>query len=113
MVIIILLGVMHMFVHEFGHLIAALLVGSKIKRIGLDLRGPYVVRSPASTSWRNASVALAGSAVNLLTWAIFVACHVRHAWVALFIGCFNLLPLKHSDLTKCLAYLKRDAASVT
>jgi Zn-dependent protease len=111
-VLIITLGVMHMFIHEFGHLIAALLVGSKIKRIGLDLRGLYVVRSPAKTPWRNAAVALAGPAVNLLTWAMLVTCHEHHAWVALFIGCFNLLPSKHSDLTKCLAYLKRDAASI-
>jgi len=110
--VIILLGVMHMFIHETGHLVAALLVGSKIKRIGLDLRGPYVVRSPARTPLRNASVALAGPAVNLLTWAMFVGCHVHYAWVALFIGCFNLLPVKDSDLTKCLAYLKRDAPSI-
>jgi len=90
--------------------IAALLAGSKVKRAGISMRGLYVVRNAAATPWRNAFAALGGPAINLLTWALLSIFHVPHAWVALFIGGFNLMPFPHSDLRKCLSYV-RDAKS--
>jgi hypothetical protein len=106
--IVMLLGLVHTLLHELGHVLAALLVGSKVKRAGISLRGLYVVRTAAPAPWRNALAALGGPAINLLSWAVLSIFHTPYAWVALFIGGFNLMPFPHSDLMKCLSYL-RDA----
>jgi hypothetical protein len=103
---VMLLGLVHTLLHELGHVIAALLVGSKVKRAGISLRGLYVVRTAAATRWRNALAALGGPGINLLTWALLSIFHMPYAWVALCIGGFNLMPFPHSDLRKCLSYLR-------
>lgn len=99
-------GSLHILIHESGHMLAALMVGSRIKQVGISRLGPFVRRAPARTPLRNAIVALAGPGINILTWAIFLAVGLPHAWVALALGLMNLLPLPNSDLMKSVSYMR-------
>lgn len=103
--VVLAFGLLHTVIHEVGHILAALAVGSQIKQIGLDKRGPFIRRAPASTPQRNAIVVLAGPGINIFTWFVLLSFRNPHAWVALFIGVFNLLPLPGSDLIQCFRYL--------
>ena len=100
-------GSLHIVIHESGHMLAAVMVGSRIKQVGISKAGPFVRRESARTPLRNAIVALAGPGINILTWAIFMAFRLPHAWIALVLGLMNLLPLPNSDLLKSLSYMQR------
>jgi Zn-dependent protease len=81
--------------HEVGHLLAAHMVGIKIKSVGLDWKGLYTVRE-AGPPAKNMAVSLAGPVANL----ILFACAPRSSNFALANLCFlfvNLLPLEGSD----------------
>jgi hypothetical protein len=100
-------GSLHIVIHESGHMLAALMVGSRIKQVGISKLGPFVRRESARTPLRNAMVALAGPGINILTWAAFLVFGLPHAWIALALGLMNLLPLPNSDLLKSLSYMQR------
>jgi hypothetical protein len=104
--VLFLWAILHMVIHEIGHILAAYMVGSQIKQVGVNMLGPFVRRTPAKTPGRNAFVALAGPGINILTWLVFAICGLPHAWVALYIGVLNLLPLPHSDFIKAVEYLR-------
>jgi len=109
--VLFLWAVLHMVIHEIGHILAAWMVGSRIKQVGVNMLGPFVRRTPAKTPVRNAFVALAGPGINILTGLVFAICGLPHAWVALYIGALNLLPLPHSDFMKSVEYLRRRVAN--
>lgn len=102
----------HMAIHELGHVFVALGVGSKVKGIGFNRLGPYVVRQASPDPFLNVLVALGGPAANLLTWYVLLAlgcdAHNPRVYCALFFAVFNLLPLPHSDMTKALCYASED-----
>ena len=100
-------GSLHIVIHESGHMLAALMVGSRIKQVGISKLGPFVRRESARTPLRNAIVALAGPGINILTWVVFLVFGLPHAWIALALGLMNLLPLPNSDLLKSLSYMQR------
>jgi Zn-dependent protease len=100
-------GSLHIVIHESGHLLAALMVGSRIKQVGMSKLGPFVRRESARTPLRNAIVALAGPGINILTWAVFLVFRLPHAWIALVLGLLNLLPLPNSDSMKSISYMRR------
>ena len=100
-------GSLHIVIHESGHMLAALMVGSRIKQVGISKLGPFVRRESARTPLRNAIVALAGPGINILTWGAFLVFGLPHAWIALALGLMNLLPLPNSDLLKSLSYMQR------
>jgi len=79
--------------HEAGHVCAALSLGLGIKRIGLNWRGPYIVRERGSP-WQNVFTAFAGPLVNLL-----LACFGPHEWrlINLVLGLTNLIPYGPTD----------------
>jgi membrane-associated protease RseP (regulator of RpoE activity) len=104
--ILLLWGMLHMVIHEVGHILAAWIVGSKILEVGMSRLGPFVRRTSARTPGRNAFVALAGPGINILSWVVFAAFGLPHAWVALYIGVLNLLPLPNSDFSKSMGYLR-------
>jgi membrane-associated protease RseP (regulator of RpoE activity) len=104
--ILLLWGILHMVIHEVGHVIAAWMVGSKVLEVGISKLGPFVRRTSAKTPARNAFVALAGPGINILTWAVFAIFSLPHAWVALYIGVLNLLPFPNSDFSKSMSYLR-------
>src|ERR1700722_13251855 len=71
-------GSLHIVIHESGHMLAALMVGSRIKQVGISKLGPYVRRESARTPLRNAIVALAGPGINILTWGAFLVFGLPH-----------------------------------
>jgi len=106
--VLFLWAVLHMAIHEIGHILAAWMVGSQIKQVSINILGPFVRRSSAKTPGRNAFVALAGPGINILTWLVFAIFHLPHAWIALYIGVLNLLPLPQSDFMKSVEYLRSE-----
>jgi hypothetical protein len=60
--------------HEVAHIVTAMALGVRIKRVGLNWRGPYIVREPG-TPLQNMCISLAGPAVNaflMLVPALFL-----------------------------------------
>lgn len=51
--------------HELAHIATAMALGVRIKRMGLNWRGPYIVRE-AGTPLQNLCISLAGPTVNAL-----------------------------------------------
>lgn len=96
----------HVLIHEAGHVLAALFVGSKVKRIGFNKFGVFVQRSPASSVYKDAFVALAGPAANIYTWLFMASYHVHGASFPLILGILNLLPIPNSDSMKALRYIQ-------
>ena len=90
------LGVIAMLLHECGHLIAAFLLGLRIKYVGVKWnKGIYTVRQQG-TPLQNLLVALAGPLTNLLL--LMAATRVPLFGLANF--CYalaNMLPIEGSD----------------
>lgn len=89
-------GVIAMLLHETGHLIAALLLGVRVKNVGMKWnKGFYIVREQG-TPHQSLLIALAGPSTNLLLIATSL-------WVPLFAAanfCYalaNMLPIEGSD----------------
>ena len=104
-----LLGVIAMAFHEVGHLIAAPLVGIKVKTVGLRWKGLYTVRE-AGPPAKNLIVSLAGPSVNL---ALLICWPLSHQFgLANFCFLFfNLLPIEGSDgdrVWRCWRHIKRE-----
>ena len=89
------LGVLAMFLHELGHLIAALIVGVKVKNIGFRWKGLYVVRE-AGPPAKNLMISLAGPLLNLALVAFWPLSH-EFGLANLCFAFFNLIPLRGSD----------------
>jgi hypothetical protein len=54
-------------IHEAGHVAGALLTGSRIDRIGINWRGPYlVITVDPPCRWKAVANLLSGPAANLL-----------------------------------------------
>ena len=90
------LGVIAMLLHECGHLFAALILGLRIKRVGMKWnKGLYTIRE-RGTSTQNLLVAAAGPLTNLLLIPLA-------PWVPLFglanfcYALANVLPIDGSD----------------
>ncbi len=90
------LGVAAMLLHECGHIVTAMLLGVKVKRVGLKWnKGLYSVREQGSPT-RNLLTALGGPFVNLL----LVATCTWSPVFGLANFCFalaNMLPIEGSD----------------
>ena len=85
--------------HELAHVLAALLLGVKVKRFGLCWRGVYIVRE-AGTDWQNLLISLAGPLANLALAAAALLVFRRGAIFCamnLLFGVINLLPIPCSD----------------
>lgn len=86
--------------HEAGHVVASVSQGLRVKRIGVSLKGVYVVRQ-AGTPLQNAIVAFAGPLVNLILAAILSG---DAALANLILAVMNLAPLPGSDGRKILEW---------
>jgi stage IV sporulation protein FB len=85
--------------HELAHVVAAVVLGVKVKRFGLCWRGVYIVRE-AGTDWQNLLISLTGPLSNFVASYVSLAVVHRGAIFCamnLVIGSINLLPLPHSD----------------
>jgi Zn-dependent protease len=89
------LGLLAMALHEAGHLVAALAVGVRIKKIGFRWKGLYIVREAGSPG-KNALISLAGPMANLI---LVLSWHTSPLFglANLCFTFFNLLPLQGSD----------------
>jgi Zn-dependent protease len=77
--------------HEAAHLVTAFTLDVKIKRIGLNWRGPYIVREPG-TRLENTLISLGGPLFNLFLCVLAYHTASTFAFVNGFLGLFNLLP---------------------
>jgi Zn-dependent protease len=89
------LGLAAMAVHEAAHVLVALAIGIKVKRIGLEWKGLYTIRDPGPPL-KNLVVTLAGPLMNAILivswhwWPVFGLANLIFAVV-------NLLPIAGSD----------------
>src|SRR3974377_860467 len=64
------LGLSAMVLHEMGHVVTSLMVGIRVKSIGLCMKGMYIVRE-AGTPMKNLLISLAGPLTNVALILIF------------------------------------------
>lgn len=89
------LGVIAMILHECGHIVVAVALGVRVKKIGMLWKGLYTVREQGTVS-QNLLIALAGPFVNLLlilTGPWFPQFSLANVCYALV----NMLPIEGSD----------------
>lgn len=89
------LGVVAMIFHELGHLIAAPLVGIKIKSVGFTWKGLYTIRESGPPKL-NLLVSLAGPLTNLALLALWPLSR-KFGLANLCFAFFNMLPIEGSD----------------
>jgi Zn-dependent protease len=89
------LGLLAMAFHEAAHIVTALALGIKVKKIGLSWKGMYTVREPG-TPKKNLLISLAGPLMNLALFLLW-------PWSQIFglanMVCVvaNILPVDGSD----------------
>ncbi len=104
--------------HEAGHVTCARLLGLKVRRLGLNWHGPYVVREQGDPL-QNLAVSLAGPLMNLLLagsmalapWLGVPA--VIFGLYNLVLGVYNLLPIPCSDGRRILNLLLQNQRCAT
>lgn len=77
--------------HEMAHIVMALALGVRVKRIGISWRGPYIVREEGAPL-ASLFIALAGPGLNLLLAFAVWASAPRFGYINLLLGVYNLLP---------------------
>jgi Zn-dependent protease len=87
--------------HELAHVAAAKALGVRVKRVGVSWKGPYIIRESGSVD-QNMLIALTGPATNLVIAACLWPLMPRFAFMNLWCGLFNLLPVKSSDGARVL-----------
>ena len=90
MVLLLLNTLLALALHESGHALATWTKGLKVKKIGLSLRGLYIVRESGTPSV-NLFITLAGPAVNLVL-TLWWPMAPDFARVNLILGLYNLMP---------------------
>ena len=109
------LGFSAMVLHEFGHLVTSLMVGVKVKGIGLCMKGMYVVRE-AGTPMKNLVVSLAGPLTNVALILLFWHVSTTFTLANLCFAVCNLAPIRGSDgdrALKCLEEMQKESTAST
>lgn len=94
--------------HEAGHILAAAILKVPVREFGLQFRGTYIRRAPATRRRDEILIAASGPLVNLLIAVplIFVPqLGPQLAMCNLMLGAVNLLPLPSSDGQRILRNL--------
>jgi Zn-dependent protease len=98
--------------HELAHVLAAFLMGIRVRRIGLSWKGPYIVREQGKPI-ANACVALSGPVLNLILAASCWDSGSQFAVINLVLGLSNLLPfVPGGDGQRAMASLRKLRVSV-
>ena len=90
------------FCHELGHLMCARSLRLKIRRLGMNWRGPYIIREQGNPL-QNLAVSIAGPLMNLTLAGAMVlgpwlgTGAVMFGLYNLVLGLYNLLPVSYSD----------------
>ena len=106
-----LLTVASLLLHELGHLLVAWASGVKVREIGLCLRGSYIQRERASTTFDEGAIALAGPLVNLLVAAALWGVPGVGHWLMIYnliLAVSNLVPLPGTDGRRVLVALHQN-----
>ena len=106
------LGLSAMVLHEFGHLVTSLMVGIKVKSVGLCMKGMYIVRE-AGSPMKNLLISLAGPLTNLALVLLFWNVSTKFVLANLCLAICNLAPVRGSDGDRaliCIEQMHRDAA---
>lgn len=110
-----LLCVLAMVLHETGHLITSLMVGIKVKSVGLCMKGMYVVREAGSPT-KNIIVSLAGPLMNVALLVLFWHTSQTFCLANMCLAICNLAPIRGSDGDRaltCLEQMQREEPSFT
>jgi Zn-dependent protease len=89
------LGILAMTLHELGHIVMALMLGVRVKHVGLRWKGLYTYRE-AGPPVKNIVVTLAGPAVNFIL-CFLLPSYYTFALANFCIGLGNLIPVRGSD----------------
>jgi Zn-dependent protease len=92
----ILLAVFALAIHEAGHILSAVALGIRVKRIGITWRGPFIVREQGSPV-ASAVVSLAGPVLNVILALAYWEAAPVFARINMVLGLWNLLPFRGSD----------------
>jgi Zn-dependent protease len=106
------LGVSAMVLHEFGHLATSLMVGIRVKSVGLCMRGMYIVREAGSPA-KNLLISLAGPLTNVALILLFWNVSTKFVLANLCLAICNLAPVKGSDGDRalvCLEAMQKESA---
>jgi Zn-dependent protease len=77
--------------HEMAHVLAARVMGIRVKRLGMDWKGPYIVREQGPP-FANLCIALAGPVLNMALALSFWRLAPQFGLVNLALGGYNILP---------------------
>lgn len=108
------LGLSAMVLHEFGHLATSLMVGIKVKSVGLCMKGMYIVRD-AGTPMKNLLISLAGPLTNVALILLFWGHSPKFVLANLCLAICNLAPVRGSDgdrVLRCIEQIQRETNAV-
>lgn len=91
--------------HEAAHVIMARVLGVRVKRVGVNWRGPFIVREPGEPR-SNLYISLAGPLINVIVATLFWTTAPLFAQLNLVLGLSNLLPIAGSDGFRAWAALR-------
>jgi Zn-dependent protease len=100
------LGISAMVLHEFGHLATSLMVGIKVKSVGMCMKGMYIVRE-AGSPMKNLLVSLAGPLTNVALILLFWHVSTTFTLANLCLAICNLAPVRGSDGDRAWACLQQ------
>jgi Zn-dependent protease len=101
-----------MVLHEMGHVVTSLMVGIRVKSVGLCMKGMYIVRE-AGTPMKNLLISLAGPLTNVALILIFYRVSPTFTLANLCLAVCNLAPVKGSDgdrVLTCLHQIHQESA---
>ncbi len=109
------LGIIAMVLHEFGHLVTSLMVGIKVKSVGMCMKGMYIVRE-AGSPMKNMFVSLAGPLTNVALILLFWDVSTTFTLANLCLAICNLAPVRGSDGDRawtCFEQLQKQSSPAT
>jgi Zn-dependent protease len=109
------LGIAAMVLHEFGHLATSLMVGIKVKSVGMCMKGMYIVRE-AGSPMKNLVVSLAGPLTNVALILIFWHVSSTFTLANLCLAICNLAPVRGSDGDRaltCFEQMQKESTPAT
>jgi stage IV sporulation protein FB len=99
------LGLLAMALHETGHVLTSLMVGVKVKGVGLCMKGVYIIRE-AGTPAKNLFISLAGPLTNVALLILFWNASREFMLANMCFAVCNLVPVKGSDGDRALDCLR-------
>jgi Zn-dependent protease len=109
------LGISARVLHECGHVVTSLMMGIRVKSIGLCMKGMYIVREKGTPA-KNLLISLAGPLTNVVLILLFWHVSPTFTLANLCLAICNLAPVKGSDGERaltCLEQMQKESAAAT